>query len=129
MNPGLVASVEQGAVVTNTGSGRMNTVTRSDLALAAATVLTEENHENKTYNLVSNQTWSFDDLAQIVSEVSGKKVVHQSVTFEEERKILLNAGLPEPVADLISGIYNAVSAGETSKTSDDLQELIGSRRR
>jgi NAD(P)H dehydrogenase (quinone) len=126
VNPGLGASVEHGAVITNTGSGRINSVTRSDLALAAATVLTTEGHENKTYNLVSNETWSFDDLAQIVSEVSGKKVVHQSVSFEEEKNILVNAGLPEPIAELMAGIYHAVSLGETSKTADDLQKLIGS---
>lgn len=126
INEGLRASVESGAVVTNTGSGKINSVTRNDLALAAATVLTEEGHENKTYNLVSNQPWSFDDLAQILSEVSGKKVVHQSVLFEEEKNILVNAGVPEPFAELTAAIYDAVSKGETSKTSDDLQKLIGS---
>ncbi len=126
VNPGLAASVEHGALVTNAGSGTINTATRSDLAKAAATVLTEEGHEYKTYNLVSNQTWNFDDLAHIVSKVSGKNVVHRSVTFEEEKHILVNAGLPEPVAVLMANIYNAVSDGETSKTSDDLQKLIGS---
>lgn len=126
VNPGLGASLEHGAIVTNTGSGRLNTATRSDLALAAATVLAGEGHENKTYNLVSNQTWSYDDLAQIVSEVAGKKVVHQSVSFEEEKNILLGAGFPEPVAVLFAGIYHAVSQGETSKTGNDLQKLIGS---
>ncbi|SDI99639.1 SDR family oxidoreductase [Paenibacillus naphthalenovorans] len=126
VNPGLGASLEQGAIVTNTGSGRLNTVTRGDLALAAAEVLAGEGHENKTYNLVSNQTWSYDELAQIVSEVAGKKIVHQSVSFEEEKNILQGAGFPEPVAALFAGIYHAVSQGETSRTSDDLRKLIGS---
>lgn len=94
MNEGLRASVESGVVVTNAGGGIINSVTRNDLSLAAATVLTEEGHENKTYNLVSNQPWSFDDLAQILSEVSGKKVVHQSVSFEEEKNILCKRWSP-----------------------------------
>ncbi len=85
INPGLGASVEHGAIVTNTGRGTVNSVTRSDLALAAATVLAGEGHENKTYNLVSNQTWSFDDLAQIVSEVTGKKS-RSPVRFLRRRK-------------------------------------------
>lgn len=126
VNPGLGASLEHGAIVTNTGTGKLNTATRSDLALAAAAVLTGEGHENKTYNLVSNQTWTYDELAQIVSEVSGKSVVHKAVSFEEEKNILLGAGFPEPVANLFAGIYHAVSLGETSKTSDDLVRLIGS---
>ncbi len=126
INPGLGASVEHGAIVTNTGRGTVNSVTRSDLALAAATVLAGEGHENKTYNLVSNQTWSFDDLAQIVSEVTGKKKSFTSPFPSKKKKnILLNAGLPEPIAVLMAGIYHAVSVGETSKTSDDLVKLIG----
>ncbi|MBP1157221.1 MULTISPECIES: SDR family oxidoreductase [unclassified Paenibacillus] len=126
VNPGLGASLEHGAIVTNTGTGKLNTATRSDLALAAAAVLTGEGHENKTYNLVSGQTWTYDELASIVSEVSGKQIVHKAVSFEEEKNILLGAGFPEPVANLFAGIYHAVSVGETSKTSNDLLDLIGS---
>ncbi|WP_017727717.1 SDR family oxidoreductase [Halalkalibacterium ligniniphilum] len=125
VNPELKGSVERGAIVTNTGNGKINSLTRRDLALAAATVLTEEGHENKTYNLVNPQAWSYDELAEIVSEVSGKKVVHQSVSFDEMKSILTNVGLPEPVAELFAGIYHSISEGETSKTSDDLQTLIG----
>lgn len=125
VNPGLGASLEHGAIVTNTGEGKLNTATRSDLALAAAAVLTGEGHENKVYNLVSNQTWTYDELAQIVSEVSGKNIVHKAVSFEEEKNILLGAGFPEPVAVLFAGIYQAVAEGETSGTSDDLVNLIG----
>ncbi|PWR30481.1 NAD(P)-dependent oxidoreductase, partial [Listeria monocytogenes] len=63
VNEGLRASIESGAIVTIAGSGIVNSVTRNELTLAAATVLTVEGHENKTYNLVSNQPWTFDELA------------------------------------------------------------------
>lgn len=126
VNPELKAAVEHGALVTNAGSGRLNTVTRNDLALAAATVLTEDGHENRTYNLVSNQTWSFDDLAQILTELSGKKVVHRSVSFDEAKENFVKSGLPEPLAVEFAKIYKAIAEGETAKTSDDLQKLIGS---
>jgi NAD(P)H dehydrogenase (quinone) len=125
INPALAASIEHGTVVTNTGKGRLNTVTRNDLALAAATVLKEEGHANKTYNLVAHKTWSFDSLAQILSDISGKTIVHQAVSVEEEKEILLNAGLPEHLALLFAGIYQAVSEGEMSQTALDLQNLIG----
>lgn len=103
----------------------MNSVSRSDLALAAATVLTEDGHENKEYNLVSNYPWSFDDLAEILSEVSGKSVVHQSVSFEEEKNILVRAGMPESFAETTAFIYNTIAEGKMARTTDDLQKLIG----
>ncbi|OMP65629.1 SDR family oxidoreductase [Domibacillus epiphyticus] len=125
VNPALGASVENGAVVTNTGKGRLNTVTRNDLALAAATVLVEDGHENKTYTLVAHKTWSFDTLAQILSDIAGKTIVHKAVSLEEEIEILKKAGLPEHLVFMFSGIYQAISEGEISRTSEDLQKLIG----
>jgi NAD(P)H dehydrogenase (quinone) len=125
VNPGLGAAIESGELVTNTGNGLLNAVTRDDLARAAAAVLTEEGHENKSYNLVNPQPWTFDELAQVLSEVTGKKVVHRSVSYNEMKEYLVKAGLPEPVAELSAGIYQAVAEGETSKTSEDLTKLIG----
>ncbi|MDE3838682.1 NAD(P)-dependent oxidoreductase [Bacillus methanolicus] len=125
VNPGLNAAIESGELVTNAGNGKLNAVTRNDLALAAATVLTEEGHENKSYNLVNPQPWSFDELAQIITEVTGKNVVHRSVSYNEMKEYLVKAGLPEPVAELSAGIYQGVAEGETAKTSDDLTNLIG----
>ncbi|WP_153125856.1 SDR family oxidoreductase [Peribacillus tepidiphilus] len=125
VNPGLAASVASGELVTNAGTGKLNAVSRNDLALAAATVLTEEGHENKTYNLVNPQPWSFDELAQVLTDVSGKKVEHRSVSFDEMKEYLVNVGLPVPVAEFSAVIYHAISEGETARTTEDLQNLIG----
>ncbi|MEK5208213.1 MULTISPECIES: SDR family oxidoreductase [Psychrobacillus] len=121
----LAGSVSAGEIVTNTGDGKLNAVSREDLALAAAAVLTGEGHENKSYNLVNPSPWTFDELAEVVSEVSGKQVSHKKVSFDEMKDYLGNVGLPAPVAELIAGIYHTVAAGETGKTSNDLTNLIG----
>ncbi|AFC30334.1 NmrA family protein [Paenibacillus mucilaginosus 3016] len=125
VNPGLAASLPHGALVTNTGSGRLNTAFRSDLAAAAAAVLTGEGHENKTYNLVSDTAWSYDELASLIAGITGKPFVHQAVSYEEQANMLRSAGLPEPVVQLVAGINQAVAEGETSRTSGDLRNLIG----
>lgn len=125
VNPGLKAAVERGELITNTGTGRLNAVTVADLALAAATVLTQEGHANKSYELVSPETWSFEELAKLLSELSGKPVVHRNVSFAEAKADLEGAGLPGFVADLFARIYGAIAAGDTAQTSTDLQNLIG----
>lgn len=125
INPGLAAAVAQGALYTNTNGGKLNTATREDLARAAAVALIQEGHENKTYTLASSQTWSYDELAAILSEVSGQAITHQHVTFGEMKDTLLTAGLPEPIAALTAGIYETVASGGTASSSEDLDRLIG----
>ncbi|QJC50712.1 SDR family oxidoreductase [Paenibacillus albicereus] len=121
----LKANVENGTIFTNAGQGKVNAVSRSDLALAAATVLTEEGHKNKEYNLVSCHPWSFDDLAEALSEIAGKSVVHRSVSFEEEKSLLVRSGMPEAYAERTAYVYTAIAEGKMARTTDDLVKLIG----
>jgi len=125
ISPDLAKSIDFGIIVTNTANCKINSVARVDLALAHATVLAQTGHENKTYNLVSNQPWTFDELAQILSELAHKKVVHKSITFDEAKDYLIKSGFTENRAAGIASRYNQVAIGEWAKKSDDLQMLIG----
>lgn len=82
-------------------------MTRNDLARAAAVVLACEGHENKYYNLAASKLWSYNELASIVSEVSGRKVIYKAVSFDEYKNMLKNAGLPEAVVMMVAGINKA----------------------
>jgi NAD(P)H dehydrogenase (quinone) len=126
INPELKKAVELGVIVTNTNHGKLNTVTRSDFALAHATVLAAQTgHENKTYNLVSNQLWTFDELAQIISDLSHKPVKHQLGTAAEAVDYLIKCGYAPGRAAGWVGMYEQVASGEWGKKSDDLHALIG----
>ncbi len=126
VNPSLKAAVERGELVTSTGSGKLNTATRNDFALAAATVLTEEGHQNKIYELTASQPWSFDELAQLLSQTSGKRVTHHSISESEIGAELKQSGMPEGFIPFQIMIYRAIANGEFASTSEDLRKLIGS---
>jgi NAD(P)H dehydrogenase (quinone) len=125
IGPDLVKAMDSGIIITNTNNGKINSVARADLALAHATVLAQDGHENKTYNLVSNQPWTYDELAQILSDIARKKVVHKSGSPDEAKDYLIKSGFTEPNAARIIVRYNQVATGEWAKESDDLRMLIG----
>ncbi|PLR85307.1 SDR family oxidoreductase [Bacillus sp. V33-4] len=125
VNPSLQAFIDSGVIVTSAGKGTINTVTRSDLALAAATVLAEDGHKNKVYDLASSVTWNYDDLAEILTDVSGKTVIHQSVSDSEVLNGMLNAGVPEGLAHFQIALYQSIASGKEGNTSNDLETLIG----
>lgn len=126
-NDSLRAIVERGEIVTSAGRGKVNSATRNDLALAAAAVLTGEGHENRVYELASPSPWTFDELAEAVSEVSGKPVKHRSVSAEEAVQDMVRAGVPEGAAQFQAHvIYRAIAEGQLGYASEDLKNLIGS---
>jgi NAD(P)H dehydrogenase (quinone) len=126
ITPGLIkAAMESGAIITNSGKGRLNSVTRNDFGQAHAAVLAGSGHENKTYNLVSINPWSMDELADAMSEATGKKIVHKPGSSEEVKQFLLKTGYDESFVDRRIAVFNQIASGEWAKTSGDLQKLIG----
>ncbi|MBM7771653.1 NAD(P)H dehydrogenase (quinone) [Actinokineospora baliensis] len=122
---GLPQSLESGTHVTATGTGRVASVSRDDLALAAAIVVTGEGHEGAVYELTGPRAWSFDELAAIASDVTGKPLAHVSVSGEDYLANLLKAGLPPFLAELFTDIQVNIGRGALSEVRPDLGKLIG----
>ncbi|MFC1430311.1 SDR family oxidoreductase [Streptacidiphilus sp. N1-3] len=117
--------LQYGAVTGSSGDGRVSTASRRDYAEAAAAVLTTEGHENTVYELSGDTAWSFSELAAEVAAQSGKPVVYQDVPADQHVRILLGAGLPEPVARMLVDVDAGIGRGELAGTPGDLGRLIG----
>ncbi|OAS19718.1 SDR family oxidoreductase [Paenibacillus oryzisoli] len=127
VNPSLQAYIDHGSIINSAGTGKINTVTRDDLALATATVLAEDGHQGQVYELASSESWSFTDLADILTHVSGKKVTHQTVSDADSLQGMVQAGLPEGLAQFLVAIDRKMAAGTEGHTSPDLEKLIGKK--
>ncbi|AIQ47080.1 NmrA family transcriptional regulator [Paenibacillus sp. FSL R7-0273] len=104
---GLNEAVSSGVLNTPPGNWRFNAVTRSDLAVAAAEITANDGHENTSYELTAPHAWTFADLAQALTELSGKPVIHRE-----------KPGIQH-------WIYNWLSAINTASTSADLERGMG----
>lgn len=104
---GLDAAIATGELSIYPGDWNFNTVTRNDLALGIAAVLSEPGHQNKTYELTAPRPWTFNDLAIVLSELSGKPV-----SIRQDPQIQ-------------NWIYGFLGKINTSSTSADLERLIG----
>lgn len=104
---GLQEAVRSGELVTQPGDRRFNSVTREDLALAAAAALAGSGHSNRIYELAAPQTWSFSDLAAALTALTGKPVAHRE-----------DAGVKH-------WIYSFLDKINTRSTSNDLEHLMG----
>ncbi|HEY2057129.1 MAG TPA: NAD(P)H-binding protein [Amycolatopsis sp.] len=123
---GLADTVARGAVTNSVPpEARIATASRADYAAAAAIVLRTEGHLNAAYELSGDQAWTFGEFAAEVARQSGKPVVHNSVSPEENTKILISVGLPEAFAEVLTGVDDAIGRGLLAGTPGDLSRLIG----
>jgi uncharacterized protein YbjT (DUF2867 family) len=92
--------VEQ-VLISSTGTGRIASVSREDLGLAAATVLSTSGHDGAVYELTGPRSWSFDELAQLAVVHTGRPLMHTSISDAEFTAMLTGAGLPDFAVDRI----------------------------
>ncbi|ETT55170.1 SDR family oxidoreductase [Paenibacillus sp. FSL P4-0338] len=107
------------------GSGKVAAASLYDLAAANVAVLTQNGHENKTYTLNGSDARSFTDIADDLSEISGTRVAHVTISEKEYVENLTSNGVPLHVGEFLSAWLRGINSGEFSETSGDLERLIG----
>jgi NAD(P)H dehydrogenase (quinone) len=111
INPSLQAAVQAGELVSSTQGRRINAAPRADLAVAAAAVLSSKGHEEKVYEL-TGAGWTYPELAEALSRISGKPVKYREVQDED-------------VPPQLSWLYGLVRSGVTEQITHDYQLVAG----
>ncbi len=106
------------------GEGKIAFALRSEMAEAAAYILTTQGHVNKAYD-ISGEAVSFTEIAVLISEISGKNVTYTSPDLETFISTTTAAGLPEMFAMMFGGFAEAARQGELEGGHSELEKLIG----
>jgi NAD(P)H dehydrogenase (quinone) len=122
--PGAMA-VAGGKLYTNAGDGLLVPVSRRDCAEAAAAVLTGDGHDGITYDITGPETLSQTQLAELLSEVSGRDVRVMPVGDRMLTFGLTRSGAPKPVARSIVAFGRAIREGYYDVIGPAVAELTG----
>lgn len=117
--------IERGMIYLPAGNGKTGFVTRKDMAEMAAAILTTEGHENQSYDVTAEKTYSFGEIAGLLSRFTGKNVQYVSPSPEEHQKTLTEADVPIEVITLFSGFAQSIAQGDFDQTSDLIFRVTG----
>lgn len=120
----LASTLELGSLFAAAGEGKVSVATRADYAAAAVAVLTSSGHEGRVYEL-GGEALSLAEIAEKISAWAGKTIAYVPLPFEAFKGALLQAGLPEPLADVLADADVGLSRGELFVQGGDLERLIG----
>lgn len=121
----LPTFLEHGTIASSAGEGRISGAARADFAEAAAAVLLADDQAGRVYELGGDESYSLDELAATVSEVTGRPVTHQSLPAPAYVELLVGVGLPAPYAEVLADSDLGIVRGELEVTTGDLSRLIG----
>lgn len=122
----LKRAIDSGKLLTLAQGKKINFVSRNNMAKAAAVVLTSGEHENKTYEITAPQSYSYRDIADILTEISGRNIAYVEATNEQLTAYLNEQGVPaEMRAWDTSRFQSGFVNGWGESTDAALMNLIG----
>ena len=123
---GIQGDIAHGTHYGCAGEGRISSAARADYAAAAAAVLTAtDSQAGKVYELAGDDAYTLTELAAEIARQSGKPVVYTNGTEAQFKSGLLQAGLPEYVAELLANSDAGAAKGGLFDDSRQLSALIG----
>lgn len=100
-------------------------VKRTDIARAAAVVLSTEGHIGQAYDMTGPEVVTPKVFAEVAADISGMPVTYQPVTWEELAKDYKERGYDEARIGLSVLLEKMVATNTFSTVSDDIEELTG----
>lgn len=116
---------DQGMIYAPAGTGRIGFVAASDVAKAAAKVLTGHGNEGQTYVLSGPEALSYGDVAARVSAVFARQVDYDDMPELAARDQMLASGLSGWQADGAVELFEWIRAGGMDSISSALPDLTG----
>ena len=117
--------LESGTIYLPAGDGKVASVLRDEMAEAGVAVLSGTGHEGKVYEITGNEAVSFGEIAEMISEIWGKKINYVSPDVNEFVETLKGAGVPDGAVAISAGFAGAIAEHELDQTDSDVELLIG----
>jgi NAD(P)H dehydrogenase (quinone) len=125
----LLASAEAirrtGAIAAPAGDGRIGWIAATDVANAAARVLTSSGHENTTYVLTGPEALGYAGVAARFSAVFAREVDYEDQPPEQAREVMLANGLAPWEADGNLERFDWIRQGGAATVTGTVRELTG----
>ncbi|NEC12347.1 NAD(P)H-binding protein [Streptomyces sp. SID8014] len=113
-----------GTITTAAGDGRVAFIDADDIAAVAARLLTAPTVTNEELVLTGPEALSHTSVAEILTDVLGRRVRHVSVPASEfERQ--LAATMPAPGAKLLAALDRQIAAGVEDRTTPGVERVTG----
>lgn len=116
---------ESDTIYMPSGDGKVGYIDTRDIAAVGVEVLQGNSHEGMVYDLTGPEALSIHDVANIISEVTGKSIRYVDVPEEAEREAMAEEGMADWMIDAMLELHGANKSGRTQYVTNMVQEIIG----
>jgi uncharacterized protein YbjT (DUF2867 family) len=116
---------ERNEVFVPAGKGRTSFIDVRDIGAIAARTLTEEDHTEKAYTLTGNESLTYDEVAEILSDVLERDIQYTRPNPARFGWHTWREGVSIPQTLVMIGIYLPTYFNRTGSLTHTVQHLLG----
>jgi uncharacterized protein YbjT (DUF2867 family) len=107
------------------GNAKVSFIDSRDISAAAASLLTNDAFTNRAFDLTGPAALDHAQVAQAISNATGKAVMYQDIEPAALKGGLRDAGLAEDYVDFLLLIFGFLREGYNARITDSVQTLLG----
>jgi uncharacterized protein YbjT (DUF2867 family) len=100
---------------------------RDIAAVAVKSLIDEDKHKNKTYLITGPEALSYHQVAEILSNATGRKINYVNISDEEARAAMKEIGMSDWLINTVSELYDYFRKGKASEISPAVKEVTGKK--
>ncbi|KAF7340581.1 hypothetical protein MSAN_02129600 [Mycena sanguinolenta] len=113
-------------IVNAAGSGAIGWISTDDIADVAFKALTDPVIAHKNPIMVGPELFTYAQIAEIMSDVLGRKITHKNVSADEFKAVMVERGMPEDYAAVMSFMDVSIAQGAEEQAFRKA-DFVGSR--
>jgi len=107
------------------GSGKVSFVLRNDIAEGIVNILTSTGHENKIYNFTPSNSYSFQDISKMLSELTTTSIDYIDISLDAFAEGMRKYQVLEYVISLSAELAALIKENALLKPDTQLETLLG----
>lgn len=118
--------LSEGKILLPAGEAKTSFIDTRDISAVAAKLLVSDDQlSNKAFNLTGGEAITHTQVAQAITEASGRKVVYQETSPEEFVKMLSSFGLEANYVNFLNLIMGYLKAGYNAGITSSVKDILG----
>lgn len=122
---------ENNEIFVPAGKSKTSFIDAADIGLAISTVLNNpDEYKNTTYTITGPEALDYYEIADILTEVTGRKIEYTKPGFLKYRShYIKKRGLDKKYVNITMALYLMTRLGTAKKVTDDFKKLTGKKPR
>jgi uncharacterized protein YbjT (DUF2867 family) len=100
---------------------------RDIAAVAVKSLIDEDKHKNKTYLITGPEALSYHEVAEILSNTTGRKINYVNISDEEARAAMKEIGMSDWLINTVSELSEYFRKGKASEISPAVEDVTGKK--